>query len=153
MLPRNSVKKKKEYRIHERLSNGQFMNLYFSKHCHSSGIHIWNVGLYISSNTREANNFWLGKKVPAKITGRCGIEGLKKAFDFIMEFAQSLGIKDELHVGWEDDRRKYAYRYLLKRGFLVDEDQGFYHIRNMQYREPGESSVNTLRSGVYHAVS
>ncbi len=146
MLPHNCSKKKKhEYRIHEKLSNGQYLNLYFGKHCHHSGMHVWTVGLFISENIREANRFWVGKKVRIRTTGKCGLEGLRKALNYICEFADNLKSNEEIHVGWEDDKRKYAYRYLLKYKFYVDEDEGFYHSRNLKYWKPNDSVVSKLK--------
>ena len=123
-------RRKHEIRIHERLSNGQYLNLYFACHPHQSGIHVWKTGLFIGIK-KEGNKFWIGKKMKTKITGKCGLEGLKKSLDYIVEFASSLKQNEELHVGWEDERRKLAYRRLLKHGFWLGEE--FYAYRNPEY--------------------
>jgi hypothetical protein len=130
MLIRYLSKRKHEVRIHERLSNGQYLNLYFACYPHESGIHVWITGLFIGAK-KEGNKFWIGKKTKTVITGKCGLEGLKKSLDYIMEFASSLKQNEELHVGWEDERRKLAYRRLLKYGFQLHED--CYNYRNPEY--------------------
>lgn len=154
MLPQNCTKRKHEYRIHELLSNGQWLNLYFTKSCNSTGIQVWETGLCISNGIRKANEWFIGfgggfKKFNNKATGKCGLEGLRKALTYIYEFADNLKFKEELHVGWADDKRKYAYRYLLKCNFYVDEANEFYHTRNLKYWKPNELSVSKLTGQAY----
>lgn len=155
---RNCTKKKHEYRIHEPLSNGQWLNLYFEKKCTSERINIWETGLCISKSVKAANEWFIGrgkgyKKINNRMTGKCGIEGLRKALNYICEFASNLKCNEELHVGWVDEKRKYAYRKLLKHNFFVDEDYGFYHARNTKYWKQNELSISELTKKAYKGVN
>ena len=132
MFNRYLSRRKHEIRIRERLSNGQYMNLFFACYPHQSGIHVWTTGLFIGTK-KEGNAFWTGKKGNLKITGKCGLEGLKKSLDYILKFTSSLKENEELKVGWEDERRQLAYRRLLKHGFQRFDD--CYAIRNPKYWE------------------
>jgi len=132
MINRYTSKRKHEIRVHERLSNGQYLNMYFASYPHQSGIHIWIAGIFIGEK-KEANKFWIGKKVKTKITGKCGLEGLKKSLDYILEFAASMRKNEELQIGWEDERRRSAYRRLLKYEFRETDD--CYYFRNPKYWE------------------
>lgn len=154
MLPQNCTKRKHEYRIHKLLSNRQWLNLYFQKYQGDRETCVWTTALCISDGIKSANQWYTGlrkgyRKINNKITGKCGIEGLKKAAKYICSFADNLKLNEELHVGWADDRRKYAYRGLLKRGFYVDEKEKFYHTRNLKYWKSNELSVSELTQKAY----
>ena len=145
MLPKNCTKRNHEYRIHEPLSNKQWLNLYFKKHCNNTGIQIWTVGLCISNSVKGANKWFdtngrYYRKYTGQ-TGKCGLEGLRKALIYICEFADNLKQNEEFHIEWHDEKRKYAYRYLLKCNFYVDEENKFYHTRNLSYWEPNDTST------------
>lgn len=154
MLPANCTNRKHEYRIHEQLSNKQWFNLYFTKYCHYSGVHVWDVGLCISKTIKHANH-WYNKnnrnsrKYFNKQTGKCGLEGLRKGINYICKFADNLKPNEELHIGWQDEKRKYAYRKLLKYGFYVDEEKEFYHTRNLNYWEANNTAVSVLNGKAY----
>jgi hypothetical protein len=155
---KNCTKRKHEYRIHEPLSNGQWLNLYFEKAKHCNSIHVWTVGLCISGSPRIANEWYTSlkkgyRKLNNKTTGKCGLEGLRKALEYICTFADNLKLNEELHVEWSDDKRKYAYRGLLKRKFYVDEVNGFYHKRNLSYWQPNETAISELTGKVSRKVS
>ncbi|RMD04915.1 hypothetical protein D9O40_00770 [Clostridium autoethanogenum] len=129
---------KGQIRIHERLSNGQYLNVYFMRHkaVHQDKIiYIWAVGVAISKTIKQANFWFNGKKnkIDNKQTGKCGLEGLKKALYHILEFVNKMSIKEELQVCWTDEKRKKAYNYLIKYGFIADKD--CYSIRNPKYWE------------------
>ena len=129
--------------------------MYFHKYCHYSGIHVWETGLCISRTRKESNKWWNGGKVSKldnKTTGRCGLEGLRKALKYLCEFSDQLKENEELHVGWADNKRKYAYRYLFKYGFLVDEESETYHKRNSKYWNPNEYAVSELTREAYNKV-
>jgi len=134
MLPQNCTKRKHEYRIHELLSNGQWLNLFFQKHCNETGIAVWTMGLCISPSVKEANR-WFNKsryKLNNVQTGRCGLEGLTKALRYVLDFRDSMPEKAELHIEWSNDKRKSVYGRLLKYDFF-DSGEDFYYGRNMNF--------------------
>ncbi len=130
----NCTKRKREIRVHEILSNGQHLNLYFRKfNSDESGVGVWKIGLCISNTRKEANKWWAGKsirKIDNKLTGKCGLEGLKKALFYILELCKCL-IWDEIQISWNDEKRKRAYKYLLRYGFK--EAKHCYYYRNPDY--------------------
>lgn len=136
---RNCTKRKREFRIHEILPNGQHFNLYFKKHGSKEGdnrIHgIWTVGLHIGSSRKEANLWYdsAGKSKDSRQTGTCGLEALFKAAKYITEFVSILGFHSELQIGWQDDKRRRAYRWLLRYDFKEYDD--CYAVRNPEYWE------------------
>jgi hypothetical protein len=136
---RNCTKRKHEYRIHEPLSNGQWLNLYFKKHCNSTGIQVWTVGVCISNSIKHANKWFDTKgeyqRKYSSQTGKCGLEGLTKALKYILEFRKNMKEKEEIHVGWHDNKRKNAYKYLLRYNFFLDLEDEIYFARNMNYWE------------------
>lgn len=133
---KNCTNRKREFRIHEILSNGQHFNMYFKKRKNSepdgtiNGI--WTVGLHIGKDRKEANKWYDRKKSKSlKQTGECGLEALVKAKDYLLQFANLLSFHSEIQVGWEDEKRRSAYRRLLKYGFIECDD--CYIIRNPEY--------------------
>ena len=134
---KNCTNRKREFRIHELLSNGQHFNMYFKKKQslkNNDQIHgIWSVGLCIS-NTRKESNVWYNNSPKDKTclqTGKCGLEALLKAAEYLVLFANDLSCHSELRVRWQDDKRRSAYRRLIKYGFKVYGDH--YAIRNPKY--------------------
>jgi hypothetical protein len=118
MIP-NCTKRKHESRIHELLSNGQWLNLYFKKcRCNPDSIPShWNIGLCISKTVKQANDWFEGKhstKLNNKQTGRVGLEGLNKAFNYIMEFGSLLRKDEVIWIEVENEKRVRAYKRLLK---------------------------------------
>lgn len=135
---RNCCRKKHEIRIHELLSNGQHLNIYFEKHNtgtnHERITAVWTIGVCISDTRKQANHWWNGKnKRNLQQTGKCGLEGLRRTAEILKELIPHLGFHEELQVGWEDEKRRRAYRYLLRYGFLEFED--CYAIRNPEIWE------------------
>lgn len=133
----NCTKRKRVLRVHDILSNGQHFNMYFKKQRsfkNEDRIHgVWVVGLCISDTRKEAN-LWYNKKWKNKgptQTGKCGLEALLKAADYLVYFASILSYHSELQVGWQDDKRRRAYRWLTRYGFKVYGDH--YSIRNPKY--------------------
>lgn len=130
--------KKNQIRIHERLLNGQYLNIYFMRNKaipQGKIVYVWNVGVVISKTVKQANLWFIRKKnkLDNRQTGRCGLEGLKKALRHILKFVNNMSIKEELQIGWTDEKRKKAYNYLTRYGFIADED--CYSIRNPKYWE------------------
>lgn len=114
---RNVTKRKTDYRVHEILPNGQHLNLYFTRMKSGDFIKQWHVSLVISSNRKEANQ-WFSKKGKEISTGNCGLVGLRRALFLILEFRKKLRWNEEIVVAWEDDKRKRAYQYLKRFGFV-----------------------------------
>lgn len=135
---RNCSKRKREFRIHEILSNGQHFNMYFKKHHNATPdgvIHsIWTVGLCVSQTRKKANQWWSHEKksgLGGVSTGNVGLEALRRAAQYLMEFSYCLSFHSEIQVGWSDDKRKKAYRWLFRYGFVEYED--CYAMRNPDY--------------------
>lgn len=137
---RNSTKRKREFRIHERLSSGQHFNMYFKKYNSDRRkgeplVHgVWKVGLCVSETRREANDWWnssTGSRLERQSTGKAGLEALRRAAEYLVDFSRLLGFHSELQVNWSDDKRRSAYRRLLRYGFIECED--CYMIRNPEY--------------------
>ena len=134
MLPPNCTKRKHEYRIHEPLSNGQWLNLYIWKcRCNPSLMPAhWSVGLCISKTVKQANN-WCRRthnsNLNNKQTGKVGLEGLIKAFNYIMEFGSLLRADEILWINTENAKRAKVYSRLLKypnwQAFCQDGDTVF----------------------------
>ncbi len=106
------------------LSNGQTLSIYFNRHrdrrLTSCGISAaWSVGIYIGATHKEANKWYNStSKESEKITGKCGLEGLKKALDIILDFRNEIKTNEILVVWGTDQRRMNAYRRLGKYGFV-----------------------------------
>lgn len=115
-------RKKSEFRYCEKLSNGQLLNVYFWRLkavVFDEHVFVWNVGVVISKNRKEANHWFLrdSKKKKEISTGDCGLEGLKMAKDLILEFQHQLKQNEYLFVAHSDEKRKRAYKWLLRYGF------------------------------------
>jgi hypothetical protein len=117
MLTKNCTKRKHEYRTHELLSNKQWLNLYFFKKRYY-GVSAWFICCGISKTTRESNDWYCGGKVGSldgKQTGKCGIEGLRKALQYILEFEKKLKPDEILFIDTAiDKKRMNAYSWLIK---------------------------------------
>lgn len=135
------VKRKSEVRIFEQLPNGLYLNLYFFRERTRTKFDVWNVAIYISRSRKEANKWFNtnSKRKKELITGDGSITGLRLALNYIVEFSRWLRLYEELVVGWEDERRRSAYRYLKRYGFVdyLDEDGKVigYGIRNPNFYE------------------
>lgn len=133
--------KKNQIRIHERLSNGQYLNIYFIRDKaipQDKTVYIWYVGVAISKTVKQANLWFTRKKskLDNRQTGRCGLEGLKKALRHILKFVNNMSMKEELQIRWTDEKRKNVYNYLTRYGFIAYKD--CYSIRNPKYWEHKE---------------
>jgi len=76
------------------------------------------------------------------------LEGLRIALDYILAFANNFcGWRDELQVDWEDDKRRRAYRWLLRHpGFVEYKKDGGYTCIAFRHPDlyawqPGEGEV------------
>lgn len=117
MIPQNCTKRKHEYRIHELLSNKQWLNLYFFKKKYS-GVNAWFICCGISKTIRQANDWYRGGKVGSldnKQTGKCGLEGLRKILNYILEFEKCIKPDEILFIDTAiDQKRMKAYSWLIK---------------------------------------
>lgn len=121
---RDLVKKRKsEVRYCQPLSNGQALHIYFWREKQSISnqiVYVWNVGIIIT-DTRKKANYWKNHSPKGKkdmSTGECGLEGLKKAIDIILQFRYRLKRNEYLFVVFDDEKRKSAYRWLERYGFM-----------------------------------
>jgi hypothetical protein len=74
------------------------------------------VSVHIGSGRREANAWFHGRQgiKPAQ-TGKCGLEGLGMAAQYIRDFAEKfMSKRSELQIGWSDEKRMRAYMFLLR---------------------------------------
>mgnify|MGYP006875674364 CR=1 FL=1 len=131
-------KRRSELRIRDQLPNGQKVNLYFARHRTKEGFFQWSVGFYIGE--RKEANLWFNKhskKQSSTIKGDGTITALLWALGYIRGFIQQLQKNEELVIGWEDDKRKRAYKRLRKYGFrnYYDDKGNVTHlgIRNPEY--------------------
>jgi hypothetical protein len=123
----------KYHNVHKTLSNGQHVGMYirktkvrglFSKH-DNCNYEFYNIGLIIGKSRRQCNDWFYsrGKKNRKRIkgisTGNCGLEGLRFAFNEIKNLQQSLKKGEFILVGFTDNKRKSAYRYLKRIGFVL----------------------------------
>ncbi|MED0679691.1 hypothetical protein P4S83_17780 [Aneurinibacillus thermoaerophilus] len=137
----STVKRKSEVRIFEKLPNGLYLNLYFFRKRPKTRFAQWHVALYISKTRKEANKWFnnSSKRKKNPITGDGSLIGLKRALDYILEFSRLIGFYEELIVNWEDERRRSAYRYLKRHGFIdyCDKEGNItgYGIRNPNFYE------------------
>lgn len=140
---RNQVPQKKNAeRYQVELPNSQYLYVYFNrlpiKH---QGFRRWEVGIYIGHNRKEANKWYNhnGKHESTRATGTCGLTGLRKALDIILDFRSRMKEDEELTVWWADEQRKRAYAYLGRYTFIeyVDEEDKTvcYGTRNPKYWE------------------
>lgn len=122
-------RRKSEVRYCEVLKNGQFLNVFFWRNqaiILGENIITWQVGVVISETRKQAKKWFLSPKNPydSKSTGRCGLEGIKRAAEIILDFRDSMKINEMLFVGFEDFKRQSAYRRLKKYGFKEYEENG-----------------------------
>lgn len=114
--------KKNEKRFHIEV-DGQVVSIYFQEKWNRLAYcYTYDVALRISNSKRSNNDWYEGGKGfhPSQVTGHCGLKGLLKAKDVILDFAQSLPRDDYdrfIVVEGADERRFHAYRALCKHGF------------------------------------
>jgi hypothetical protein len=137
----NCTKRKNMIRHHEKLSNGQVLSITISKHTpdspHLGSFKIYSVGICIGKN-RKSNNRWFlckSKKYDKRQTGKCGLEALRLALKYILEFRNSMNKNEELQIGWADEKRKRTYKYLLRYDFLLANENDCYWSRSPEYWE------------------
>ncbi len=116
-------RRKSQVRYCVELSNGQLLHLYFyrvrDQELGYNGIAgAWLTALHIGSNRKYANK-WFNtlKGEPEKATGKCGLEGMKKALDIILEFRKTIKPNEILLVDGADKRRTRIYERLTRYGF------------------------------------
>ncbi len=121
---RDLVKKRKsQVRYCEKLSNGQSVHVYFwreKEFVSGQMVYVWNAAAIITDSRKKANN-WKNhnrRGIKEKATGKAGLEGLKKALDIILEFKYRLKPNEYLFVVFDDEKRKKAYRWLERYGFM-----------------------------------
>lgn len=124
-------KKKKRVHYKKRLKSGKTAHLWLYKQKFiDSPSFGWSVGLRVSDTDKEARLWLMGNNNgESGITGDGSIEALAWALRKIEEFSTLIPETETVVVGWEDDRRKSAYRYLRKKGWYLDEWAGCYYKR------------------------
>lgn len=134
-------RRKSEVRYCEALSNGQLLNVYFFRNRQSvfeKEVDVWNVGVIISNTRKQANDWFnhTSKQDDELITGSCGLEGLKKSLDIIIQFRNRLKKNQYLFVRPSDDKRKSDYRRLKNyefEEFYLDDEFHTYAAVNPAY--------------------
>lgn len=123
-------------RCKSRLSNGQWLFVEFKRirQPHPQPLrccYIWSVAIHIGDR-RKIRRRWTKKP---QQTGRAGLEGLREALRIVKSFGYDMcDYRDEMRITWADERRRRAYRYLLR--FDGFEDHGeFIAFRNPDYYE------------------
>jgi hypothetical protein len=115
-------------RVHHEMSNGQVSSLYIKEervrtlfsNKEDENFTAYIVGFVISGKRRDNNN-WYNRKKDSKIklkqTGSCGLEGLIFALNEIKKLQKQIKIGEYIVVFFSDEKRRSAYRYLLRIGF------------------------------------
>lgn len=104
----------RQKRIHAVLSSGQTVHIFFKPY-KVNKFTVWNVGLFVGGSRRQANDWNNGKrKCRNRITGNGSISALRYALKQILDFANALPQNAEIQIGWADEKRHKAYRYLLR---------------------------------------
>ena len=120
--------KKKEKRVHHVLSNGQVVSIYFT--CKNARFDdgydykCWSVGVRVGARRRDNNDWYNGDSKYEEVvsTGRCGLEAMvfaKRAITEFMRVERLDSAVQKVVVGWADEKRGSAYRYLGKLGFAL----------------------------------
>lgn len=136
-------RRKSQVRYREILSNGQSLHVYFwreKEFVSNQVVYVWNVGIIITDSRKKANR-WKNRNPRGskeKATGKVGLEGLKKALEIILHFRNRLKPNEYLFVVFDDEKRKSAYRWLERHGFME------FH-KNGQFRAYG--TFNPLYGG------
>ncbi|WP_046174181.1 hypothetical protein [Domibacillus indicus] len=115
--------RKSQVRYSEKLHNGQSVHVYFwreKEFVSDRVVYVWNAAAIITDSRRKANK-WKNrspKGVKEKATGKGGLEGLRKALHIILDFRLRLKPNEYLFVVFDDEKRKNAYRWLERYGFM-----------------------------------
>lgn len=122
--------------VREPLSNGQFLTMWFWRERPSDYDGpvnaIWSVAIYIG--TKKGAALWKRGKLPEKQTGECGLEGLRVALGNVLALANNIGWREEFQIKWADEKRRRAYRWLLRYpGFYEHKEDDALTFRRMEY--------------------
>jgi hypothetical protein len=126
----------KQLRYHGIAPDGQPVHMFFSPY-KKDRFTVWTVGLFVGGSNRTANDWYNkpGKKPKIRITGSGLLYALKFALDRLLEFASKMTQNEEIQIGWGDERRRRAYRYLLRYpNWNVADDCYFYRNPKYWYR-------------------
>ena len=116
------------YCYYEDLSNGQVLGVYFQHDCED----IFNCAVTIQDSIAKCDE-WLCIGGIDEITGRCGIEGLVRAYRIIKWFIEHR-LPDNCRVIVQGyDKKGSAYRYLTRLGFEIDVHEMFYSFFKKSY--------------------
>ena len=120
---------KHEARFHHTLSNGQHCAMYVNFNDEEAEtILLLDIGFAVGNSRRQCNDWWSknGKGLGEKTTGRVGLEALLFASE-CLDFIESIyaGEMYVIRVGYADERRRRAYKRLLKKGYIHIEGQGY----------------------------
>ena len=129
----------KRLRYHGTAPDGMPVHMYFEPN-KSNRFTVWTVGLHIGGTRRTANDWYNKNRKPDRITGNGSILALKYALDRLMEFAKYMTMYEEIQVGWADERRRRAYRFLLRYPNWREADDCYYY-RNPEYWEPSADNA------------
>ena len=135
-------------RKHFTLSNGQHMGIYIMEKKFrvmndadpNYNFTAWEVGLCIANTRRQCNDWYerseknkRGKMVINRQTGNCGLEGMRIAYNVVKDLQKSVDSNDIISIRWCNDKRKRAYAYLKRLGFILtnwDDKPCYYYNRN-----------------------
>lgn len=115
--------------IRDKLSNGQILTVFFNRkradpkktewtveYPNTKIAFIWKVAIHIGNDLKDGRR-WYDMDYKSRVskygqTGKCGLEGLKKALEHVINFCKRMGEREELQIICDDDKRYRAYRYL-----------------------------------------
>jgi hypothetical protein len=124
----------------KQLSNGQWIKMYFNKSVDSNKIINWTVGLVIDDSKRKCNHWYLKNNSEPKQTGKCGLEGLYQALQWLLELEDNIKQHNKytnrkrinhIYIGWADEKRHNVYRWLFRYGY----DYGFFEYEMCLYKK------------------
>lgn len=152
------------------LTNGQMLIVRFTRHRNSGKKqrsfdakikNVFTVTVLVADNKRHLRKMLRAKdrRVFEMQTGRAGLEALSVASRYVKSFADNyVGYGQEMHVIWSDDKRRKAYRRLLRHaGFVTfyneDNEPSCYGYRNPKFytfvpdEEPQETEIKETEGG------
>jgi len=121
------------YREYNKLDNGQVAMLHAHRAWNENGDEGWSVTVVIGKHRKQCRlsvrgeyaRYRGGKSLHGKSTGTCGIAGLRTLKAMLGEFEAWLSTDGKTHqvvCTPFDDKRKRAYRYLMRLGYVWYED-------------------------------
>lgn len=107
------------HRRYLKLQSGHWLAMYTTRRRLPSGNYGWIVDVCIKE-TKGQCDYWhrYQNQLPATQTNTGGLEGLVNVFRWIKELEQQIREGDIILVYWIDEKRRRAFKYLERLGFI-----------------------------------